>query len=83
MLDFEHLKALYEQDEDFGKIYEECQKHPKGDFLIQDGYLFKGAQLCVLKCGTKELLVREVHRGSPAGHYGENKTSIVLKEHYY
>jgi len=58
-------------------------KHPKGDFLIQDRYLFKGAWLCFPKCRTRELLVREVHGGSLAGHYGENKISIVLKEHYY
>ena len=51
--------------------------------MIQEGYLFKGARLCVPKCGTMELLVREVHGGSLAGNCGENKTSIVLKEHYY
>jgi len=51
--------------------------------LIQEGYLFKGTRLCILKYGTRESLVREVHGGSLAGHYGENKTSIMLKEHYY
>ena len=35
VLGFEHLKALYDQDEDFGKIYEECRRHPKEDYLIQ------------------------------------------------
>jgi len=79
---FEHLKALYENDQDFGVIYEECRRHPKGDFLIQEGYLFKDTRLCIPKCGTRELHVREVHEGSLAGHYGENKTSLVLKKHY-
>jgi len=83
VLGFEHLKGLYDEDEDFGMLFKECQKHPKGDFLIQDGYLFKGTRLCVPKCGTRELLVREVHGGSLAGHYGENKTSMALKEHYF
>jgi len=83
VLRFKHLKALYEKDEDFGLIYKECHRHPKGDFLIQEGYLFKGTRLCVPKCGTRELLMREVHGGSLANHYGENKTSIVLEEHYY
>jgi len=83
VLGFEHLKALYDQDEDFGRIFEECRKHPKEDYLIQEGYLFKGARLCVPRCGTRELLVREVHSGSLAGHYGENKTSLILREHYY
>ena len=82
VLGFEHLKASYEKAEDFEVIYEECRRHPKGDFFIQGGYLFKGTRLCIPKCATIELLVREVYRGSLAGHYGENKTSLVLKEHY-
>ena len=64
-------------------IYKECRRHPKEDFLIQEGYIFKGPRLCILKCGTRELLIREVHGGSLASHYGENKTSIILKEHFY
>jgi len=45
VLGFEHLKSLYENDEDLGEIYKECLRHPKGDFLIQEGYLFKGTTL--------------------------------------
>ena len=40
VLGFEHLKALHDKDEDFGELYTECSKHPKGDFLIQEGLLF-------------------------------------------
>ena len=83
ILGFEHLKALYQEDEDFGVLYSECAKHPKGDFLIQEGFLFKGAQICVPKCSSHELLVREVHAGSLAGHFGEDKTLTMLREHYY
>jgi len=53
----------------------------RGDFLIQERYLFKGTQLCIHKCGTRELLVKEVHGGSLVGHYGEKKTSLMPKEH--
>jgi len=35
VLGFEHLKALYVEDKDFGELYSDCSKHPKGDFLIQ------------------------------------------------
>ena len=83
ILGFEHLKSLYEKDEDFGELYNECSRHPKGDFLLQEGFLFKGPRLCIPKCGTRELLIREVHGGSLAGHFGENKTLAMLKEHYY
>ena len=31
------------------------------------------------KSGSRELLVREVHAGSLASHFGENKTLIMLK----
>ena len=83
VLSFEHLKALYAKDEDFGELFTECSKHPKGDFLIQEGFLFKGTRLCVPRCSTRELLIREVHGGSLAGDYGENKTLIMQTEHYY
>jgi len=83
VLGFEHLKSLYATDEDFGELYTTCQRHPKDDFMIQDGYLFKGTKLCIPKVGTRELLIREVHSGSLAGHYGETKTLSMLQEHYY
>jgi len=40
ILGFEHLKSLYPDNEEFGELYAACQ--PIGDFLIQEGYLFKG-----------------------------------------
>jgi len=83
ILDFEHLKSLYAEDEDLGSLYSTCSKHPKGDFLVQEGYLFKGVWLCIPKCSTRELLVREVNGGSLAGHFRESKTLTILREHYY
>jgi len=78
-----YVKALHEDDEDLGEIYEECQRYPKGDFLLHDGYLFKGTRLCVLKCGTNKLLIREAHGGSLTGNYGEKKTLLVLQLCFY
>jgi len=75
VLGFEHLKALDKGDLDFGELYEVCQNHPKGDFMVQDGYLFEGTRLCVPKCGTRELLLREVHGGSLAGHLERTRRS--------
>ena len=73
ILGFEHLKGLYASDKDFRELYATCHKHPKYDFLVYDGYLFKGTHLCIPKGGTRELLVREFHGGSLVGHDGENK----------
>jgi len=74
---------LYAEDEDFRELFVSCSKHPKGDFLVQEGLLLKGARLCVPKCSTHKLLVREVHGGSLASHFRESKTFIMLREHYY
>ena len=46
ILGFEHLESLYANDKDFGEVYSICQNHPRGDFLGQNGYLFKGTRLC-------------------------------------
>ena len=83
VLGFEHLQSLYKNDEDFKELYESCQSHPQRDYSIHEGYLFKGNRLCVPRCGTHELILREVHRGALAGHFGEDKTYIMVKEHYF
>ena len=80
---FEHLKSLYATDKDFRELYYVCQKHPKGDFLVWNEYLFKGTRLCAPRCGTHELLITEVHGGSLARYYGENKTLAMLRDHYF
>ena len=83
ILGFKHIKGLYNEDEDFGELYSSCQKHPKVDYLIQEGYLFKGTRLCIPKHSTRELLIHKIHRGSLARHYNENETHIMLRGHCY
>ena len=56
---------------------------PHGLFHIQEGFLFKGPQLCILECGFRELLIQEHHGGALADHFGVEKTCSMLNEHYY
>jgi len=35
--------------------------------------LFKGTHLCISKCGTRELLIREIYGGSLASHYSKKR----------
>ena len=84
VLGFEHLKLLYSGDEDFGNFMMMHLKNtPKMIIWFKEGFLFKGTRLCVPKCSTRELLIREAHGGSLVRHYGETKTLTILKEHYY
>ena len=82
-LGFEHLKYLYKDEYDLGELSEVCQSYSKGEFLVQDGHLFKGSQLHVLRRPTQELMSREIHGGSLARQFGEDKTYMTAKEHYY
>ncbi|VFQ91299.1 unnamed protein product [Cuscuta campestris] len=43
------LKELYKEDEDFKDTYSKSLIRPYGDFLVIDGYLFRGNQLCIPK----------------------------------
>jgi hypothetical protein len=79
-LGFDHLKEMYHSDLDFKEAYEECMNHVLKDrsylveYLIQDGFLFKGCQLCIPKCSMRENLLKENHSGDLDGHFGHDKT---------
>jgi len=77
------LNSLYDPDKDFAALFKECQKHPKEEFLVHEGFSFKGTRLCVPHCSIRELLIHKVHRGSLPSHFGERKTLMMLKEHYF
>jgi hypothetical protein len=79
-LGFEHLKEMYREDPDFKEAYEACKNHLMGDkspwiqYLIQDGLLFKGIQLCIPICSVRDNLLKEKHGGGLDGHFGHDKT---------
>jgi hypothetical protein len=51
--------------------------------LIQDGLLFKGCQLCILKCSMRDNLLKEKHSGVLAGHFDHEETLAQLNSSYY
>jgi hypothetical protein len=75
-LGFKHLKEMYKEDADFKKAYEACKNPLSGDrslwieYLIHDGLLFKGSQLCNLKCSMRDNPLKEKHSGGLARHFG-------------
>ncbi|GKA93453.1 reverse transcriptase domain-containing protein [Tanacetum coccineum] len=48
-------------------------------FSKLDGYLFKGARLCIPLCSLREAIVLEGHAGGLAGHFGRDKTLALLR----
>ena len=85
----EAMKDLYKHDEDFQEIYKVCQTKEGrynsdfSDFLIQDGLLFKGVQLCIPRGSYRENIIKEKHCGSMSGHFGLDKTLEQVRRFYY
>ena len=50
---------------------------------MQDGYLFKGKQLCIPRSSMRENIIRELHSSGLAGHFGKDKTLALIKDKYY
>jgi hypothetical protein len=79
-LGFEHLKDMYCDDADFKEEYEACANHVLRDrsqwveYMIQEGLMFKGNQLCIPKFSMRDNLLKENHSGGLAGHFGHDKT---------
>ena len=83
VLGFSFIKELYEADPGFGSIICSSPNETKGPFVIQDGFLFKNGRLCIPRGSIRDLLIREAHGGSLAGHFGITKTLEILNEHFY
>jgi hypothetical protein len=88
-LGFENIRDMYAGDEDFSEAYEVGEnpvlrdRSPWIDYMIQDGLLFRGNQLCILKCSMRENLLKEKHSGGLVGHFGHEKTFAKLNESYF
>ncbi|KAI4313089.1 hypothetical protein MLD38_037861 [Melastoma candidum] len=83
LIGFGYLKELYKDDEDFGAIFVQCAQQAIDRFHQVNGFLFHDSKLCIPRSSTRELLIREVHGGGIARHFGVDKTLAMLQEHFY
>ena len=88
MVGFDELKNLYPEDPNFAEAWKACKEPIARDrnrcleYLIQDGMLFKGSQLCIPRSSMREKLIKEKHSGGMARHFGGDKTIAIFREHY-
>jgi hypothetical protein len=88
-LGFEHLKDMYHDDVDFKEAYQACANIVLRDrsqwtkYMIQEGLLFRGHQLCIPKCSIRDNPLKEKHSGGLAGHFSHDKTFAQLSNSYY
>ena len=86
---FDELKNLYPDDADFAEAWKACKEPIVVDrtrwlhYMIQDAMFFKGSNLCIPRSSMRDNLIKEKHSGGMAGHFGQDKTIAILREHYF
>ncbi|GJX13304.1 RNA-directed DNA polymerase [Tanacetum coccineum] len=83
VLSFDSFRGLYCDDPNFREIWSKCNNGPFQQFSKLDGYLFKGARLCIPLCSLREAIVLEGHASGLAGYFGHDKTLALLCEQFY
>ena len=80
----ENIKELYATDLVFAEPYVKCQEGKGWDkYHLHDGFLFRANKLCIPDSSIRLLLLQESHMGGLMGHFGRDKTYLLLSDHFY
>jgi hypothetical protein len=80
---FEEFQAYYKTDQKLQTVFtalQQGQHNAYPGFYSNDGFLFKGTQLCVPACSLRAQLLQEVH---DQGHFGKGKTLTLFQQKYF
>lgn len=78
---FDEVRGLYADDDYFSGPYAEAVAQTSAEYMLHDGFLFWGVQLCIPDCSIRELIVKELHN---EGHFGRDKlVEKVLKRYFW
>jgi hypothetical protein len=70
---------MYHNDAYFKEAYEACMNHVLRDrsqwieYMIQEGLLFRGNQLCIPKFSIRDNILKEKHTKGLDGHFIHDK----------
>ncbi|KAE8670845.1 hypothetical protein F3Y22_tig00112069pilonHSYRG00031 [Hibiscus syriacus] len=77
---FETFTDMYAADSSFGMIFQEVTDGHRHDFVLHNGYMFRGLQLCIPDCSLRQQIISELHN---EGHFGRNKTLALISSDFY
>ncbi|KAE8699360.1 putative CCCH-type zinc finger family protein [Hibiscus syriacus] len=77
---FETFTDMYTADPSFGMIFQEVTEGHRHDFVLHNGYMFRGLQLCIPDCSLRQQIISELHN---EGHFGGDKTLALISSDFY
>jgi hypothetical protein len=78
------LCGLYATNPDFAEPYCLCAlKNTWDKYHLHDEFVFRANKLCVPESSVCLLLLQESHAGGSMGHFGHEKTLLMLADHFY
>ena len=84
VLGLERIKEEYKNCSDFGGIHTNLTSHRSlGEYMLQEGYLFKGAKLCIPRTSVRDFIIWELHADGLAGHFRVHKTITLVEEQFF
>ena len=71
---------LLKTDPYFSVVLQRIQSGQKTNFLLHDGFLFKGNQICIPDCSLRLHIIQELHG---EGHVGRDRTLQLIHASYF
>uniref|UniRef100_A0A2N9HAC1 RNA-directed DNA polymerase n=1 Tax=Fagus sylvatica TaxID=28930 RepID=A0A2N9HAC1_FAGSY len=80
---FDLIPEYYVSDPFFSQVLHDMNDKKSRDYLMINGYLFKGNQLCLPKGSLRLFVIQELHAGGLGGHFGRDKIEALVKQRYF
>ncbi|KAH7569029.1 hypothetical protein JRO89_XS06G0091100 [Xanthoceras sorbifolium] len=77
---FNSFSELFDSDPYFSKVIAAVRVGENSEFVLVDGFLFRGNQLCIPDCSLRLNIIKEIHG---EGHVGRNRTLQLVKAFYF
>ncbi|KAE8730965.1 hypothetical protein F3Y22_tig00002841pilonHSYRG00088 [Hibiscus syriacus] len=76
---FETFTDMYAAGPSFGRIFQEVTEGHRHDFVLHNGYLFRGLQLCIPDCSLRQQIISELHNRDTLA----DKTLALISSEFY
>ncbi|KAK0585781.1 hypothetical protein LWI29_033953 [Acer saccharum] len=77
---FDSFRELFDSDPYFSGVIAAARTGENSEFLLVDGFLFRGNQLCIPDCSLRLQIIKESHG---EGHVGRDRTLQLVKGSYF